>query len=181
VSPQEFTAAWGADDLLPVASSALQAVPLSEPSRHFLEEAGLPQEAKPNLTFYPLPDALAPLPDVLEEVDLPLDYRRYLLLADDGGTFLCIDARENGHIVSVDAYQELPTRFVNTTVSQFAECLLAYRALPGTEQAKGASKHEIRGWLSQLRDQFNGIDAEALRDADNWWSVITEELEVFTR
>ena len=180
MSPQEFAAAWGNDNLAPDVPSVVQTVPISEVSKRFLEGAGLPHEAEPNLVFYMPPDALAPLPDVLKEMDLPADFRRYLLLADDGGTFLCIDTQEKDHVVSVDAYQELPIRFVNSAVVQFAECLLAYRTLPRPEQAKSASKQEIAGWLGQIKHQFNCIDPSALRDPDNWWAVIIEELEIFT-
>ena len=180
MSPQEFSEAWG-EGLSPVAPAVLQATHIAEPAKRFLGEAGLPREAKPNLTFYSPPDMLTPMPNVLEEVDLPLDFQRYLLLADDGGTFLCIDMRDNEQVVSVDPYQELPTRVVNSAVPQFAECLLAYRALPGPEQAKGADKQTIRDWIAQLEQQFNRIDSAALSGPDNWWSVVIEELTVFTR
>ena len=168
MSPQEFAAAWETGGLSPVARSVVQTAPLSEASKHFLEDAGLPLEAKPNLTFYAPPDALAPLPNVLKEIDFPIDFRRYLLLVDDGGTFLCIDTQEAGHIVSVDACQALPQRFVNSTLVQFAHCLLAYRTLPGPEQARGASKQEILEWLDQIKHQFNDIDPSALCAPDNW-------------
>lgn len=177
---QDFSRAWG-DGLSPVASSSLQVGCLSNTTKQFLEEVGLPQEAKPNLTFYSSPDVMAPLPSVLDEVDLPPDFQRYLLLADDGGTFLCIDAKNNEHIVSVDAYQELPTRFVNSAVPEFAECLLAYRALPVPEQTKTVDKQTLKHRLDQLKEQFDKIDVAALNDPDNWWAVVIEELEIFTR
>ena len=179
MSPQEFSKAWG-EGLLPLAASVLQAVPISEVSKQFFRDAGLPEEAKPNLVFYAPPDALASMSDMLPEMNLPLGFRRYLVLADDGGTFLCIDVEDDDHIVSVDAYQELMTRFVNSSVAKFAECLLAYRSLPEPEQAKKATKEMIKKQLDSLREQFNKIDPKALSDPDNWWSVIIEEQELFT-
>lgn len=180
MSPREFRDAWG-EGLLLLPAPYLQAVPISEASRRFLLEAGLPEEAKPDLVFYQSPDALAPLPDVVPEMHLPVSFQRYRVLADDGGTFLCIDTEDHEHIVSVDPYQELMTRFVNSTVLELAECLLAYRALPGPEQAKTATKQTIRGWNDQLKVQFNTVDPAALSGPDNWWSSIIGELEIFTR
>ncbi|WP_223652617.1 SUKH-4 family immunity protein [Hymenobacter psoromatis] len=176
---KDFCNVWG-DGLLPLASSVLQAVPISEVSKQFFRDVCLPKEAKPNLIFYAPPDVLAPMPAMLPEISFPLGFRRYLVLADDGGTFLCIDIEDDEHVIAVDAYQELMTRFVNSTVTKFAEFLLAYRGLPEPEQAKKATRKMMKEQLDSLKEQFHKIDPEALRNPDNWWSVIIEELELFT-
>ncbi len=181
MSPQEFSAAWG-DGLVPFTPSELQAAPISEPLKRFLMEAGLPEEADPSLIFYPPPDAMAPIPDVVPSLGLPEGFRRYLVLADDGGLFLCADTKSRECVLAVDPYQEARTRFVNSTVPKFAEYLLAYRRVkPGPGQAEAASKQEIKGWNDRLKAQFNEIDPVALSDPNNWWAVIVEELDIFTR
>lgn len=67
------------------------------------------------IVFYAPPDTLAPLPEVVPELNLPQEYERYRLLADDGGTYFCIDTEHAGAVFWVDPYQELMLRFVNSS------------------------------------------------------------------
>jgi hypothetical protein len=183
ITPEQFVAQWGTQGLVRVDSETVTPLNVPVESKQFLIEAGLPKKAEPRVTLYAPPDLLASLPQMFQEddIDFPQEFGGYRVLADDTAFFLCLDEHRDGVIVAVDPYQEEPTRFVNTAVPQVAESLLAYRALPGPDQAAGANKETLRGWLEELRGHLRRIDPQALQDDNSWWSVILEQLEVFTR
>lgn len=147
--PQEFRTQWNSEVVAKLededtklvcapASPYLERLPVA--TRAFLREVGLPESAAPCLTFTEVGKGLArlwevysPKPEWKPEEKKPVE--TCLMLGSDGaGSPICIDERD-GTIVLLD--HELPfdakrllkrITFINSSVSQLAECLLEYNA-----------------------------------------------------
>lgn len=128
-----------------------------------------------------LPNALA------GKFELPVTYQRFLFLAQEldfsgnaTSIYLCLDSESNGAVYAVDSYLEQPPRFVNASVLQLAESLDAYRAVPSGSEAKAADKASIKIWVDGFAANIDRIDPAAAADKNSWWSVIIEEMRLFT-
>ena len=164
VSPKEFWEFWG-DDLVRAQPQALQGVSLPAQTKEFLLQVGLPRQADLLLSFQ------LDL-DELPQVGAPSEVFR---IGTDGGTSICIDVSQGSCIVSIDPDNQLPTRFVNSGVSQLAECLMIYRNSIGGLSRKDLSDDEALNLISKLSKEIEAADPEALQGDDNWWSAIIEQ------
>ena len=139
ISPSHFVASWNklhdakehfCSPLPKVAASRT----LPEATRKFLVEAGLPDGAAPCLSFRYV-RILARLWEVFAPNSLNLKDRQrlqsYLMIGSDGaGNPICLDESCHGQVVVLDHEDRFKTvMFVNSTIQQLSESLLAYRRL----------------------------------------------------
>jgi len=118
VDADTFKAAWtrSGDRLCTYARDDLSASVLPDGTKHFLQVAGLPDEAAPFLSFKPLSLGW-----------LDAHNRGYPIGSDGNGNPIVVD--EGGIVWLID--HEAPTHasLVNSTVGALADCLISYRAL----------------------------------------------------
>ncbi|WP_197087846.1 SUKH-4 family immunity protein [Micromonospora sp. HK10] len=89
---------------------------------------------------------------------------------DEGGDF-SLDLATEALWSCVDT-PELPTRFVNTTVSAFVELLCS--AVRGRRDHAG----DVSANYDALHTAVSKVDPRALDDDENYWSVILEQMEI---
>jgi hypothetical protein len=93
---------------------------------------------------------------------------------DDGGDFSIELA--TGAVWSCVTVDDLPTRFVNSTLTAFVDSLHAAarvrRDVPGTSDDEVELAHE------SLLAAIKSIDQPALLDDESYWSVILEQMEI---
>jgi hypothetical protein len=165
---REFLDLWGPAEMVRVPGRDLAAVSIPDDSKDFLAEAGLPREAGLRLDFSALPD-LEPLPAVLTRAKLEtrVAWRDLRLLGGDEASYICLTPQ--GAIVAVWPSESLE-RFVNSSIQQLAECLLAYR-----EISKGSDHMDDETYAEDLRRYVVRVDPRALDDEESWWSVVVEQ------
>lgn len=177
LNPQEFRKRWQSEVaaklefeeaglLVAPASASLERLP--ESARRFLREAGLPESAAPCLTLEEVGKGLpklwevfSPQPEWKTEEKAPVE--PYLMLGSDGsGSPICIDERDGtivllDHELLFDANRLLKRiMFMNTSLPQFAECLLEYNS----------------NLDSPSLDKIREIDAPAATPKSFWFMVI---------
>jgi hypothetical protein len=103
----------------------------------------------------------------------PREENGYVVIGDDEGSEIRL--MPDGMISAVDDHGTLPTRFVNSSIEQLIRCIHAHE-----EYARNVAK--VSDEESQLEEvahfsrAIGGIDAKALCDPENWWSVIVEQM-----
>ena len=102
-------------------------------------------------------------------------YGRCIAIGDDYGTTLYCDP-EDGHVISVDDQGRLPSRFVNSGITQLAQCVAEYEKL--RKPREQAVSDEAHSELAQtLRLRLRGVDERALEQSEHWWSVILQQVD----
>src|SRR5262245_6909332 len=135
LSPKEFAARWGKDDLplMRFPKKAVDLPSLSEEDKAFLTQVGLPEEAAPFLTFEA--PGSSELPTVAEQWNQPEAFATYRVIGSDGsGNPIALDEINNGEVVLLDHENKFARTLVNKSVRQLAESLLAYRNLVSDTQ-----------------------------------------------
>jgi hypothetical protein len=98
-----------------------------------------------------------------------------LVIGDDYGTELCLNLTD-GCIYSIDPEKKLATRFVNSNVECLGKFLTLYEERE-KELRETLNEKDQDQIVRRLREQFVVIDAPALAEPENWWSVILEQKE----
>jgi len=152
LTPQEFAERWQTevvaksdlpdrDRLVTAPPNLIASVALSDETRQFLTDAGLPESCAPCLAF----DEVAHGLQRLWQVFSPTQWKphekhgleNYGLIGFDGaGNPICIDEK-NGQVVLIDHERlfnpdarQRTLMFVNSSLRQLCECLLAVNSLP---------------------------------------------------
>jgi hypothetical protein len=90
----------------------------------------------------------------------------YVVIGDDYGTQLCVRLSD-GIMLSIDPKGSLHTRFMNSSIEQFArfvEVCLSYAERP-------KEKCDRLMWK-----ELAVIDLKAFAKAENWWACILEQI-----
>ncbi|HUG70793.1 MAG TPA: SUKH-4 family immunity protein [Pirellulaceae bacterium] len=120
-------------------------MPLADADKKFLVEAGLPESAAPFLGFT-VPKS-GELPTVADQWDQPDEFRRYRVIGSDGsGNPIAIDDEQSGEVVHLDHEGDFARTFMNKTIRQLAESLLAYRTIVGdsADESSGEIPMKVR-------------------------------------
>jgi hypothetical protein len=165
--PSEYSQlkAFWKENLLKIPEAALSKQALSPATRKLLTEVGLPKNAPLLLRFYDDARLLSRLLHAGSD---------YLVIGDDEGTKIGIRAVKED-VWSVDPENQLPLRFINSSLEALLTCLQIY--LENQVALRQASDDDALKIVSAMRERFSQIDAQALAGADNWWSVILEQTE----
>jgi hypothetical protein len=92
-----------------------------------------------------------------------------ILIGNDYGTELRVRSAD-GVVLSVDPQGKLPTRFVNSGVEQLARFLEVVSAVDRGDDRDGGKR--------SMRDRLRAIDPPAFADAENWWSLVLEQVRL---
>lgn len=174
LSPKEFAARWGKDDvpLVRFPKKAMERLSLSEDDKAFLVQAGLPEDAAPFLTFE-APES-GPLPTVAEQWDQPKAFASYRLIGSDGsGNPIALDENSNGEVVLLDHENKFARVLMNKSIRQLGETLLAYRKLVSDSQEEFGEDAFLDGQTSEaarkeLKQELMRIDPAALATGCFW-------------
>ena len=174
LSPKDFVARWGKDDLplIRFPKKALEGLTLSEEDKAFLTQAGLPEEAAPFLAFE-APES-GQLPTVADQWDQPKAYAAYRVIGFDGaGNSIALDENSQGEVVLLDHDHKFARVLVNKSVWQLAESLLAYRKFVSDSQEEFGEEAFLDGKTSPaarktLRQELKKIDPAALAPGCFW-------------
>ncbi|MBW3540219.1 MAG: SUKH-4 family immunity protein [Planctomycetes bacterium] len=174
ITANEFRDRWGDDGPLaafpPAATADLN---ISSESKAFLNDAGLPESAAPFLEFPAL--EAGPLPTAAEQWGLSAEFERYREIGFDGsGDPICIDESADGAVVCLNHDNNFQRGFMNSSVPQLAECLLAYRQLIRETQKRNGDEAFFNGDIPDdlkqwFHDELARIDKAALGD-DCFWA-----------
>ncbi len=188
---------WRVPPLVSFDETVVASLPLPETSRRFLTEAGLPTHAFSGWRFGYPSDAMPPLPQAIAGWTYPADYARYRMLGVDeqrtdskkpSGIFysvICLDLETNGQVVNVMTLPDYPVKFLNSSISQFAEFILLWN-----QKIEWRTAHKLRWGLDdyevweQERVAYNLKMAEQMRRIDPptwqagllWYERITNPL-----
>ena len=130
MTPELFEQLWSkdGDGLFKFSKEDVAKINMSDLESKYLYESGLPKEAAPFLTFGG--DIYGSLPKVSEVWDLSNDFSRYTVIgSNESGDPICIDSLNNGEIVYLNHDYDFIRVFMNTSISQFLECLLCYQKM----------------------------------------------------
>lgn len=142
--------------------------------RRSLDEIGLPEDAKAFLTEVGLPvgiDWTLRLSMPSEEMPRPACSRDHVVIGYDDEVPICLSLRNQGQVVAIDVNR---TRFVNTSVSHFAQCLVHYQRY--RLLVRGLDNEEASSLIEQTEQAMQSTDSAAFGKADLWWPVIVEQM-----
>lgn len=176
--PLEFREHWGqhGDNCLAFPPSSLEDVRIPEDARTFLLAAGMPEDAAPFLSFKS--PKTGPLPTAADEWHLAPDFNRYRVIGFNGsGDPLCLDEEDEGAVIYLNHDDHFRRVLINTSVSQLAESLLAFRHFIQQTNARwgdeayieGNIPTDLRGWIE---DEFRRIDQRAYQPNHFWFAEL---------
>lgn len=154
ISPKDFADRWDkVDPLVPFDKESVDQLSIPAEQKQFLIEAGLPADASPFLCF----EGTRPLLTVAEKWRQPTIPSRYRQIGFDGaGNLIAIDEEAEGRIVYLDHEDRFAPVFMNSSVAQLAESLLAYRSMVNTAIAANG---RMRFWTETFhRDRFRNSE-----------------------
>ncbi len=179
LTPEEFAAQWGSDPnerLQTFPANAVQALAINDDDKQFLMQCGLPSSAAPYLEFQTAEDECPTVTDAYEA--LP-KFARYRILGGNAeGNPIAVDEQQRGEIVILEQEENFRRTFMNSSVRQLAESLLAYRNMVrAAVEANGENAfffNQIPATaLDTLKQELTRIDASAVAPRTFW----TQELE----
>jgi hypothetical protein len=159
---QEARRLWG-DNIAPISSDAI-AENISDGTRWFLTNVGLPTDSPFAVNFYHDEQLLEPV---------SVGQTEFLALGEDHGTVLGVRAGTD-ELWTVHPAGIIPQRFVNSRLSAFILFLGLY--VSRRRDLEEASDDEtLVALVQEIREQFTSRDAPALADPENWWSLVLEQ------
>lgn len=172
LSPRDFVTQWGKKDpLVRFRKKALERLELADADKEFLVVAGLPESAAPFLGF--TAPKSGELPTVADQWDQPDEFRRYRVIGSNGsGDPIAIDDEQSGEVVHLDHEGDFARTFMNKTIRQLAESLLAYRNIVGdsADESSGEIPVSVR---KKLHQALKKIDPAAMKP-DCFWPEETQ-------
>lgn len=182
LTPQEFLDRWDKETygLVEYDNKVVMAsFSLTQESKNFLIQAGLPESASPFLTFESSANGGGSrLTEKYDDAD-PL-YAKYIYVGFTGnGHPICID-EENDEVIYIDFDQENEEVFINSSIAQLAESLLAYVDFIQKIKAEKGNRAFLERKATQdslewITNRLEEIDADSLIQGSFW----EEELSNF--
>jgi SUKH-4 immunity protein len=185
MNPSEFINAWSESEqnLQPISLQTLTRFELDNETVDFLFQSGLPNDAAPFLSFvgdiHPS-DKYSTISFLSEWFNfLEPEYRNYVVVGSDGsGDIIAINTKNNFIIEWLDHEDYFSSRFMNSSISQLANCLLCYRDFikkinPGKTADECFDTEFTDGQFETLLDLLASIDQRAVQEG--FWK---EELEL---
>jgi HEAT repeat protein len=173
LSPKEFVARWGKDGtLVRFRKDAVAQLALADGDKIFLAQAGLPDSAAPFLNFE-APKS-GELPTVALAYDQPAEFHRYRVIGFDGaGNPIAIDEGRASEVVCLDHEEKFARTFMNKTIRQLAQSLLAYRKALRDSVAANAEEDDSDDAIppaarKKLFAELKKIDSAAMKTGCFW-------------
>ena len=167
ITPEEFIKQWtkGEDAVLKFNTEQFEKIKIKEETKNFLI-SGIPEEASPFLSFGNA-SGEGTVETIAQSYNLDKSFERYLIIGFDGsGNPICIDNQENDRMVMLNHDQGFRAVFMNSTINQFAEILLAYRDYSMNKKPVDFIKKKV----SEI--DTNALSDNTKLDEDNYWKQI---------
>jgi hypothetical protein len=160
---EEIVNFWGRENLKSWSESSLRDVIISQSSKQFLLEVGLPHQDDWTLRF------------ISETSQIPRVPSRSncRIIGFDGPVPICLDERHHGSAVAVEMGIGRTERFINTSVERFAEFLVLYQEY--RTAARTLSEDETLKFIPSIEERMHKVDPKAFDDRNNYWPVIIEQ------
>ncbi len=146
----------------------------SDGVKRFLSIGGLPETSPPYLEF--TSPQFRPITNLF---DMPEQFQKYWFLGSTGsGDPICITEKEENIVFpNGDNYEEI---FVNSSLNQFAECILAYismidKAIEVNDEDAFIDNDIPESVIDWLKDELERIDSRCVQTGF-FWSTEYENL-----
>lgn len=178
--PEEFRERWDTDKngpFIKIDKESLRSAPFSDEVKAFLSIGGLPETPAPFLDFTSSHSFLKPLLNVF---DMPEEFGKYYFLGTTGsGNPICI-TEPQGYIVYLDNSNNYEEAFINSSMKQFAHCLLVYAQMVDKAIEKNGEdafiEHDIpASVIDWLKKELERVDAKCM-EAGSFWAGEVEAL-----
>ncbi|WP_071460721.1 SUKH-4 family immunity protein [Bacillus massilinigeriensis] len=177
ILPEEFNDKWDVvkdGPLIKFNDQDLEGALFSDEVKRFLSIGGLPETPPPYLEFT---SSQAILSRVTKALNMPEDFQEYWFLGSTGsGDPICIiENLENiVFLNNGDNYKEV---FINSSLPQFVECLLAYsKMIDKAIEVNGEDAYidnDIPEFvINWLREEFERIDYKCMAKGSFWFAEI---------
>lgn len=178
ITPEEFIDKWDVikdGPLIKFNNQDLIDTDFSDDVKRFLSIGGLPETPPPYLEF--TSQQIRPITKVF---DMPEKFQKYWFLGTTGsGDPICITEKEENivYLNNGDNYKEI---FVNSSLNQFAECILAYVSLIDKSIEVNGEDAFIDNDIPEsviewLKEELERIDSECMKTGF-FWSTEYENL-----
>ncbi|MFD9333495.1 SUKH-4 family immunity protein [Streptomyces sp. NPDC060028] len=178
---QELAGAFGPQGVFRFEPRAVSRQGVPEIVAQTLMWSGLPVDFGPFFWAQAVPGA--PLPTLAElaaqrQVQPSSDAGSYLVVGSDFGRALCVQYG-TAHIVAVPVEggpggAPVPPQFVNSSLPQFVRCLAMLGHMWRLRQH--LTPEQAGRWTVDFQTNLAGLDSAALASAENWWSVLLEQM-----
>jgi hypothetical protein len=156
---------WG-DEIRPVPEKFI-GPDLSEATREFLRDVGLPTGTHWGITFHHDERLTTPL----ERGD-----RRYVAIGHHDDGFLYVVDTADDRLYELHPDRDEPTHFVTSTLAAFVNFLGVFCSrLPILAETNQEDAAVI---VREMRETFAARDPRAVSDDTTWWSVVLYETEM---
>lgn len=151
---------------------------ISQETINFLTVTGLPETPPPYLEFK---SSKGMLVNLTKKFNMSFEYQDYWFLGSTGsGDPICLKGL-SGEVIFLNNGSNYEEVFINTTINQFAECILTYaNMIDEVININGEDAYidndipdDLIEWLS---NEFRKIDVAAI-DQDNFWAIEIENLK----
>lgn len=175
--PEEFRRRWNADKngpLIKFDKESLISAPFSDEVKSFLSIGGLPETPAPYLDFTSIHSFLKPIINVF---DLPGEFGKYYLLGTTGyGDPICM-VEQQGYIVYLDNSNNYKEVFINSSLKQFAHCLLVYshmidKAIERNGEDAFIDQDIPESVIDWLSSEFKRVDSKCIDTGSFWFGEI---------
>ena len=174
ITPNEFVSKWNIEEngkILKFSAEVLKNVNIDNESKKFLIEAGLPESASPFLEFE-VPNG-EDIPTVSKKWEIDKEYSIYKCIGSNGsGDPICIN-ETSGNIVYLNHDDDFKEVFINSSIPQLAESLLAFARL--VEETINENGEEafldnnipvgLKNWIT---NEIKRIDEIAINESSFW-------------
>ncbi len=157
--------------LVSFAPQELKGLQLSEEDIQFLTSLGLPNVEVMNLSFDKRKFGLRPLGEFVELKTAITESRDRVL---GGNEYELVMIGRHNHIEDFDR-TELKRRIANTSIRTFVACCAAFIEYVMSEHDP-EDELQVRAAIRRLETRICGFDPGCLDGADNFWSLILEQV-----
>ncbi|MEA1011646.1 MULTISPECIES: SUKH-4 family immunity protein [Bacillus cereus group] len=180
ILPEDFREKWDVNKdgpLITFHEKELMDKNFSDEVKRFLSIGGLPETPSPYLEFTSSQSCVRSIINVFH---MPEEFRKYLYLGttSSGDPICIIEKQEN--IVFLNNSDEYKEVFMNSSIHQFAECLLVYskmidKAVEINGEDAFIDNNIPEFTISWLKEELKKIDNKCM-EKDSFWLIEIENL-----
>jgi len=181
ITASEFRAAFSADGLATFVPNVVSAIGLSQEQAVWLVNVGLPRSTAPFLDFGGKNESSLPsMAALFQERDRAIAERYRVIGSNGNGDPVVLDLAANGAVAYLNHDNNMCRILINSSVTQLAECLLAFKRLIDLAQAANGEDAYLDGdipsdALNEFVEIVRACDPAAL-EIDTMW---TDEVQSF--
>ncbi|MCM3004563.1 SUKH-4 family immunity protein [Priestia koreensis] len=177
IVPEEFNEKWDVGKngpLIKCNADDLMSTNFSDNVKTFLTVGGLPESPPPYLEFTSLKSCIRPITSVF---NLPEAFQKYWFLGSTSASDSICIVENQEHIVVLHHSNRDQEVFINSSINQFAECLLAYvkmidRAIELNGEDAFIDQDIPESVISRLKESLRSIDATCIEEECFWFTEI---------